>query len=71
MTNDSGGDMSRMAEAYQDQQEQENLSGSDLYECWMMEQEAIAERNSANKTEKGTKNEPGSEFSQLRTTRTN
>lgn len=26
--------MSRSSEAYQEQQEQENLSGSDLYECW-------------------------------------
>ena len=58
--------MSRMAEVYQDQQEWENESGADLYECWMMEQEAIAERNSANKTEKGTENDTGSELAKFR-----
>ena len=61
--------MSRMAEVYQDQQEWENESGADLYECWMMEQEAIAERNSANKTGKGTQNDTRPEFTELCTTR--
>ena len=36
--------MSRSSEAYQEQQEQENLSGNDMFECqrWEEEMHAIA-----------------------------
>jgi len=35
--------MSRMADEYQEQQEQENLSGADLCEAWYHEQSMRAE----------------------------